>query len=294
MERSVEKQFHFGLEYIKEHFGTNSSLVTQQKAHNVYRQNPERQVDYLYKCLNLKGDESLLDVGCGNGFVLREIVSRMKGSAHIVALDISPAMLKLASENTAGLWYPINFNEGNAEDLSKYPDGSFDRVMANYLFHYIEEPDLVCAEISRVLDPFGIAAISIEARHSMPEMYELHFHIMEQIGFPSDFINRLPRGRRGKMVLENTADTLERHFIDVEEHPYVDTLKFPTPNTFMEFYVIGHQFCGAKAMADGSIPEEAFEHLYTEVEREVRSRINDKGSFNLSKRNSVFTTSKVI
>ena len=292
--RVQEQQFRFGLKYIKEHFGTNTPLVTQQRAHSIYRVNPERHVDYLYRCLEFTGRESLLDVGCGNGFVLREIVSRLRDGARVVAVDISPTMLALARENTLGLWLPIDFAEGRAEDLSRYPDDSFDRVMANYIFHYIEEPDVVCAEIARVLDLDGIAAVAIEARHSMAEMYELHFEVMERVGFPADFINRLPRGRRGKMVLENTAETLQRHFAEVKEHPYVDALRFSSLDPFMQFYVAGHQFCGAKAMADESISEEAFESLYAEMEGEVLKRIGDKGYFELSKRNSVFTAYKAI
>lgn len=88
--RVQEQQFRFGLKYIKEHFGTNTPLVTQQRAHSIYRVNPERHVDYLYRCLEFTGRESLLDVGCGNGFVLREIVSRLRDGARVVAVDISP------------------------------------------------------------------------------------------------------------------------------------------------------------------------------------------------------------
>ncbi|MFD0658758.1 class I SAM-dependent methyltransferase [Thermocatellispora tengchongensis] len=177
---------------------------------------------------------------------------------------------------------------GKAEDLSRFDDGTFDRVMANFIFHYITEPDVVCAEIARVTKKSGHAIVTIEARHSMPEMYKMHFDAMAEVGFPADFIERLPRTRRGKMVLDNAAEYLSRHFESVEERPYADALRFDTTEPYMEFYATGHKFCGAKAMAGEDFPESMFDQLYANVEAKVKAAIAERGYFELSKQNSVF------
>ncbi|MDT0381313.1 methyltransferase domain-containing protein [Streptomyces sp. DSM 42041] len=282
------KPFDFGLEYIREHFGSNTALFTQQMTHNVYRENPEPLIDHLLRCLDLNGTESVLDLGCGNGFILRDVVSRLRHGGRAVAMDISPAMLELAQRNATIAWAPLEFTEGRAEDLSRFADGSFTRVMANYIFHYIEDPDLVCSEIARVRDPKGLAIVTIEARRSMPEMYDLHFETMEKLGFPADFIARLPRGRRGKMTLDNTEETLVRHFDSVEERPYVDALRFETPQPFMDFYSAGHRLLGVQAMGGDDITQEMKDELYRGVEKAVSDRIAEVGHFEVSKRNSVF------
>ncbi|MDT0266106.1 methyltransferase domain-containing protein [Streptomyces sp. DSM 44915] len=256
--------------------------------HNLYRDNPEPLIDHILRALELTGRESVLDLGCGNGFILRDVVSRMRAGGRTIAMDIAPSMLELAKRNVTVSWAPLEFVEGQAEDLSRYADGEFDRVMANYIFHYIKDPDLVCGEIARVTSDTGRALITIEARGSMPEMYELHFASMEKAGFPADFIERLPRGRRGKMVLDNAEETLVKHFSSVEERPYPDTLRFETPEPFMQFYATGHKYCGAKAMAGDDFPESIFDRLHEEVETVVKQRISDVGYFEVSKRNSVF------
>ncbi|MBO4206725.1 class I SAM-dependent methyltransferase [Micromonospora echinofusca] len=288
MAASSAQPFHFGLDYIRVHFGNNTALATQQMTHNLYRQNRETLVDHMLRCLDLTGRETVLDLGCGNGFILRDVVSRLRHGGRTVAMDISPAMLELAKRNVTVSWAPLEFVEGRAEDLSRFPDGTFDRVMANFIFHYIEDPDLVCGEIARVTSDDGFAIVTIEARHSMPEMYEMHFEAMEKVGFAPDFIARLPRTRRGKMVLDNSAEILSRHFGSVTENPYPDALRFETPEPYMFFYATGHKFCGARAMAGDEYPESMFDQLYAEVEAKVKARIAEVGYFELSKRNSVF------
>lgn len=282
------KPFEFGIEYIREHFGSNTALFTQQMTHNVYRENPEPLIDHVLRCLDLAGRESVLDLGCGNGFILRDVVSRLRRGGRAVAMDISPAMLELAKRNANLSWAPLEFMEGRAEDLSRFADGTFARVMANYIFHYIEDPDLVCSEIARVVDPKGLAIVTIEARRSMPEMYDLHFETMEKLGFPAGFVARLPRGRRGRMTLDNTEETLVKHFRSVEERPYVDALRFETPQPFMEFYATGHRLLGVKAMGGDEISQEMTDELYRAVEKAVGDRIAEVGYFEVSKRNSVF------
>ena len=286
--RSASAPFAFGAEYVRAHFADDIPLGIQQVTHNRYRTNPEPIIDHILRCLSLDGREGILDLGCGNGFLLRDIATRMREGGRIVALDISAPMLERARRNIGTPWVPVEWVHGRAEDLSAFENGQFDRVMANFLFHYIEDPDLVCSGMARVLDPRGLALVTVEARGSMPEMYELHFEGMRAAGFPADFIARLPRGRRGKLTLETASPILQRHFASVEERPYVDSLRFHDPRPFMDFYVVGHRFCGAQAVADGAFPQSLFQDLYAWIEEVVRRRIADQGYFEVRKFNSCF------
>ena len=97
-ERTLEP-FNFGEEYIREHFGDNVALATQQMTHSRFRQNPLPFTDHILQALALNGTESVLDLGCGNGFVLRDVVSRLRDGGQAVGFDISPRMLELAQRN---------------------------------------------------------------------------------------------------------------------------------------------------------------------------------------------------
>lgn len=284
--------FKFGSDYIKEHFGSNVPLATQQITHNLYRSNPNRLVDLIIQCLDMNGDESLLDIGCGNGFVLGEVTNRMKAGGKAVGIDVSPTMLELATQNTAKALIPVDLVQGAAEDLSAYDDGQFQRVMANFIFHYIDDPDLVCSEIARVTNEGGLAIITIEARHSMPEMYNLHFEAMELCDFPIEFTKKLPRGRRGKMVLDNAVEILSKHFDNIVEVPYIDTLVFPTSEPFMNFYATGHRYLGVQAMSGDVISKTQIEKLHSLVDQQIKQKIMETGSFILNKQNSIFICRK--
>lgn len=292
VDASQPTQFTFGHEYIREHFGNNVALATQQMTHTAFRTNSEAHIDHLLRCLALTGRESLLDLGCGNGFILRDVVSRLRCGAYTVAVDISPAMLELAKKNVNVCWTPLEFREGRAEDLSPFEDDEFTRIMANYIFHYIEDPGLVCREMARVLSPDGHAIVSIEARHSMPEMYALHFEMMESIGFPPDFIAKLPRGRRGVMTLDNAMEILSGVFTTVEEKPYLDALRFDKAEQFMNFYANGHRLLGVKAHATDDIPQAMIDSLYEAIEESVTKTISEVGYFEISKQVSAFVCRK--
>jgi len=74
----------------------------------------------------VKPSMRLLDIGCGTGHIIQEL-SRYYKSAIFVGLDISPAMLKIATANTKE--FPnVILIEGDGLKLP-FPDGSFDIVI---------------------------------------------------------------------------------------------------------------------------------------------------------------------
>ena len=81
---------------------------------------------YVSKILHvLKPRMRLLDIGCGTAHIIQELAMRYK-SAIFIGLDISPAMLKIASKNTMNL-HNVILVEGDGLNLP-FPDCSFDIV----------------------------------------------------------------------------------------------------------------------------------------------------------------------
>ncbi len=91
---------------------------------------------------------SLLDVGCGPGYVSAAAAAR--GAAPI-GLDFSREMIAIARK----MLPQIEFREGDAQDLPFLP-ASFDRVVANFALLHLADPERACAEACRVLKPGGI------------------------------------------------------------------------------------------------------------------------------------------
>ncbi len=106
----------------------------------------------LVEAAELRGDEQVLDVGCGAGHAALAFAPHV---AQVVALDLSPAMLAqvaaLAQERGVD---NVIAREGDVERLP-FPDGSFHRVISRYSAHHWPHPQQALAEIARVLRPGG-------------------------------------------------------------------------------------------------------------------------------------------
>ena len=90
---------------------------------------------------------SVLDVGCGPGYVSAAAAER---GAVPVGIDFSAEMVGIA----AGMFPHLEFREGDAQELA-FADESFDRVLANFSLLHLAAPERACAEACRVLKPGG-------------------------------------------------------------------------------------------------------------------------------------------
>jgi ubiquinone/menaquinone biosynthesis C-methylase UbiE len=90
---------------------------------------------------------SILDVGCGPGYVSAAVAER---EAIPTGLDFSGQMIAIARKA-----FPrLEFREGDAQDLP-FADATFDRVVANFALLHLSSPEKACAEACRVLKSGG-------------------------------------------------------------------------------------------------------------------------------------------
>ena len=92
----------------------------------------------------------ILEVGCGNGYAASLITAR--GVNRYTGLDIMPEQLALARERKLK---NARFVEGSADDLSAFPDGSFDAVLDFCILHHVEGWRTFFDESRRVLKSGG-------------------------------------------------------------------------------------------------------------------------------------------
>lgn len=92
-----------------------------------------------------------LDVGCGSGALLRELVARVPYCEAFVGLDSDPAALAGAEQLSDGR---IDFVHGRAEALP-FAEGSFDLVVSTTSFHHWRDQARGLAELRRVVAPRG-------------------------------------------------------------------------------------------------------------------------------------------
>jgi len=112
-----------------------------------------RVIEPLLDAAGVGEDSRVLDVATGPGYVAAEAARR---GASVVGLDISSAMVALASE----LHPDIEFRRGDAQELP-FGDGAFDAVVANFLILHVGRPEAVARELARVVVPGGALALTV-------------------------------------------------------------------------------------------------------------------------------------
>jgi SAM-dependent methyltransferase len=92
---------------------------------------------------------SALDVGCGPGALTGVLVDRL-GAGAVAACDPSPPFVTECATRYPG----VDVRPGRAEALP-FDDGSFDRVLAQLVLHFVSDPAQAAREFRRVLRPGG-------------------------------------------------------------------------------------------------------------------------------------------
>jgi SAM-dependent methyltransferase len=116
-----------------------------------------REVVQLLEQLAVLGPERhLLEIGCGIGRFEQALAGRVAG---ITGIDIAPRMIEAARTRCAGL-PNVRLIETSGRDLSAFPSGAFDTVLAIDAMPYVHRvgPALVAthfAEVARLLRAGG-------------------------------------------------------------------------------------------------------------------------------------------
>jgi trans-aconitate 2-methyltransferase len=103
--------------------------------------------------LPLRGDERVLDAGCGSGRVTQLLLERLpRGS--LVALDASAQMIEVARGRLAADADRVEFVQA---DLSRpLPvDPPVDAILSTATFHWIADHDALFAHLAAILRPGG-------------------------------------------------------------------------------------------------------------------------------------------
>jgi SAM-dependent methyltransferase len=119
---------------------------------------------YLFEKAGLSNARRVLEVGCGTGAVLQELVT----PASLYGLDLDPAALTQCRIHDPG----ASLTRGNGLFLP-YPDQAFDIVYCHYFLLWIKDPLQAVLEMKRVTRTNGhilaLAEPDYEARIDEPD-----------------------------------------------------------------------------------------------------------------------------
>ena len=130
-------------------------------------------VEYSYRLHEYKNfkDKKVLDVGCGNGYVLSKYATE---GAEVFGVDITQASVDLCNKRFGYLGLKGHFQVADAQAIP-FPDDTFDCVCSMGVLHHVPDTQKAINEIYRVLKPGGRLIVMFYHRNSAK--YKLKYRV---------------------------------------------------------------------------------------------------------------------
>ena len=124
--------------------------------------------EIILKELNILPGQTIMDVGCGNGYMSKEFSRLAQKSGKVFALDRAKEAIAKLKEETTG----TNIEPMEADITGKTPvvDKSVDLIYLSTVFHHFpkEQIDSFQKEVKRLLKPNGKLAIVEIQKEGIP------------------------------------------------------------------------------------------------------------------------------
>jgi len=261
-------------------YATEEPLAVRIRTHELYTQ---PQVDFTAWVLDhvpWRGDEWVLDIGCGSGAYVEPVCQRLARGGHLLAGDLSWGMLRDVTSKP--LPTSVALLNANAMRLP-LPDGCCDVVLANHMLYHVPQIEGAAAEIHRVLRPGGYLLAATNARDSMETFMTEVAKACHGLGHSID----LPPSPALRFTLEDGRASLQPCFPDVERDIIESALVFSEvapPVAYIDS--MRHRY--APGLPDGL----TWETLIEQVERQICARIAAQGEYRVAKTTGVFIATR--
>ncbi|WP_026570537.1 class I SAM-dependent methyltransferase [Sediminibacillus terrae] len=130
-------------------------LFSYQKADQLL--NPEREelvpINQVIDLLGLQGNEKVIDLGAGNGYLTIPIAKQTDD--RVVAVDVQEEMLVQLADRAVDQGLENIDRMPSGIDYLNFPDNSFQRGVAAFVFYEVDELEKALQEIHRVISEEG-------------------------------------------------------------------------------------------------------------------------------------------
>lgn len=123
--------------------------------HEVWRDDTRR----VFEAAGFAAGDRLLDVGCGPGFVTRDLAELVGRRGSVLAIDNSETFIAYLEEEIRNQGFEqVQAKVADARDL-ELPASSLDGAFCRWVLMFVSEPERVIANVARALRPGGVFAL---------------------------------------------------------------------------------------------------------------------------------------
>ena len=185
---------------LKNQYQNASNISSRINLHSLYSVNKEGWFPWIFTRCQIQPGMRILELGCGDGALWTQNLSRLPKDVHITLSDISEGMLRDARRAIGGKDPRFSFK---AFDCHNIPSklGTFDLVIANHVLFYCDDIPSVLKEVRRVLAPGGRFLCSAYGKAHMQEVSQLVQDFDERIVLSADRLYERFGRENGQSIL---------------------------------------------------------------------------------------------
>lgn len=162
---------------------------------------------------SFKGDEKILDIGCGDGEVTTFIAKEKAPSGCVVGIDASRSMIEIAKANNKQS--NTTFQEGLAESFKI--DDLFDLIVSFSTLHWVPDQLAVWRNIHKHLKIGGHTLVSLNPAPRNQELSEAIDEVIQSSPFIPFFLNFFEKNVMPLMSIEEYKNVILQSGLRVDE-----------------------------------------------------------------------------
>lgn len=217
---------------LKNQYRDASNISARIHLHNLYSENPLGWFPWIYEQCAPAPGMNILEIGCGDGTLWRENLSRLPQKISITLSDISDGMIRDVRRTIGSEDKRFSFRTLDCHHLP-FEAQTFDLVIANHVLFYCEDIPQVCREVRRVLKPEGRFLASTYGSNHMKEVSLLVQSFDERIVLSAEKLYEHFGRENGEKILND-------FFSKISWHTYEDSLLVPEPDPLVSYVLSCH------------------------------------------------------